>query len=262
MRISKFQVAVFCAQIVSVAALILAWQLLVQFKIVSSYLVAPPSIVIPHFWAILHYAQGYDNVPFGIEQSLGIVALGVVIAVSIGTFLGVLIGSVHFLRSAFEEYIVALYSLPKVTLLPIFWVLFGLSITYRLSYAVLDATFPVTVIMIYASGSIDQALLKMAKSIGVSRRQMITKIFFPSIIPSLMAAIRIGFVSSFIGVILAEMFVGNSGIGFLVRDFTDLFQTTELYGVVLAVIITSVVVNLTLLGLERYLTRWKGSSTI
>ena len=257
--LSKRRIAVFAAQVLTVIGLIVAWQLLVQFNIVSDLLVAPPSVVFPNFWAILHYNPpgGSADVPFGIVQSMSIVAAAVVIAVLAGVILGVTIGSVTFLRNVLEEYIVAFYALPKVTLLPFFWILFGLSIRYRLAYAALDATFPIMLIMIYATRSVDPALMKMAKAVGASRTQRIFKIFFPSIIPSFMGGIRIGFVSAFIGVILAEMFVGNTGIGYLVRNFTDIFATTLLYGVILAVIIISVAVNISLLAIEKYLTRWK-----
>lgn len=262
MRLSKNQLVNLAVQIASIGAIILVWQLLVEFKVVSTLLLSPPTVVFPHFWSLLSYVSGDANVPFGFEQTLAIIALAVIIVVVIGTFLGFLIGSIRFVRNVMEEYIVAVYALPKITLIPFFWLLFGVSLNYRLGFGVLNGVFPLVIVTMYAAGGVDPALMKMAKSIGASRRERLFKVFLPSMVPSLMSGIRIGFVTTFSAVVTAEMFVGHTGIGFLARDFTNNFQTAELYGVVLATIIVAVTVNLMLLGIEKYLTRWKSLSLI
>lgn len=263
MRLSKRRATIFGLQVGSVAILILVWQLLVQLKIVSTFLLSPPSTVLPNIWSLLTYSSGtaygggFINVPGGFEDTLVVVAIAVVLVVIIGTLLGIVIGSVKFLHNVLEEYVMAVYSLPKITLIPLFWLLFGVSLAYKLSFGVVNGIFPLIIVVVYAAGSVDPALMKMANSIGASRRERIFKIFFPSIVPSLMSGVRIGFITTFNAVITAEMFVGEHGIGFLVAHFTNVFQTNELYGVVLGVIAVSVAANLSLLGLEKYLTRWK-----
>ena len=194
--------------------MILVWQLLVEFKVVSSLLLSPPTTVFPRFWSIMNYVRGDANVPFGFEQTLAIIALAVIIVVVTGTFLGFLIGSVKFVRNVLEEYIVAIYALPKITLIPFFWLLFGVSLNYRLGFGVLNGVFPLIIVTMYAAGGVDPALMKMARSIGASRSERLFKVFLPSMIPSLMSGIRIGFVTTFSAVVTAEMFVGSTGIGF------------------------------------------------
>lgn len=256
MWLSTRKLAVFGAQLASIALLILIWQELVSQNLVSSVLVAPPSNVFPAFWGVLHSVIP-DDVPFSFEQTLALTAIGTTAAAAVGIAGGIIIGRITFIWNVLDEYVVALYSLPKVALLPLFWVLFGLSVTYRLAFGFLMGVFPVLLIVVYAVKTVDDGLLRMAKSVGASGRHTLVKIILPSIVPSMVAGVRIGFVSTFTGILLAEMYVGNSGIGFLVRDFTSLLATTDLYVVVLASVLISVVVNMGLLLLERHFTRWK-----
>lgn len=253
----KRRLAIFGVQVLTVAVLVVVWQELVQYQVVSPYLVAPPSDVFSNFWTVLGSHYGPINVEGFFLQSLGLIGIASIVTIPLGLLIGLVIGGVPVIRRVLEEYVVALFSLPKVVVLPLFWVLFGITLTYRVTFAILEAIFPVVLIVMYATIGVDQSLLKMAKASGASRLQRAFKIYLPSIVPSLMGAIRIAFQNVFIGIIIAELFVGNSGIGFMIRQFSDLLEPTELYVVVVAVVLFSMGVNIVLLLLERRLIRWR-----
>jgi NitT/TauT family transport system permease protein len=242
--------------------MILVWQLLVQFQIVSPLLVASPAQLFPHLFSVFSL-----NTPFDVTSSfflsIGLALEALCISMPLGLLIGLAIGRSKYVRNVLEEYVVALSALPKITLLPILVLFFGLGLTYRVGFAFLEATIYVSLVMMYAVMNVDQSLLKMAKAAGVSKRQEYFKVILPSTLPSILGALRFVFQITLGGVIIAEEFVnlGNNGIGFMIFTFTELFKLTYLYGVILAVVIYAASGSICLLALERYLLRWKSSSS-
>lgn len=255
---SKRGVGILAGQIAVIVVILILWEELVDYRILSPLLMAPPSKVFPVFWQTMVS----PDVASAMALMLELIALATIISVAIGTFFGLIVGSITYLRNVLEEYIVAFYALPKAIFLPFFWLLFGISVLYNLAYAVIAGTLPILLTMMYAAETVDPTLLRMARTAGASSRQRYFKVFLPSVVPSLMAGIRLAVSGAFIGVIFSEMYSGNTGAGYLVRWDAQFFELTEMYSIVLAVIIIAVVANISLLLLERRMTRWKSTASI
>jgi NitT/TauT family transport system permease protein len=97
----------------------------------------------------------------------------------------------------------------------------------------------------------------VARSMGASRSQMARKVLLPAVLPSALAGMRVGMVFALLGVLLAEMFAGIRGMGFLMQRMALAFKAPELFAATAIVSALSIAVVLGLQHLDRRLGRWR-----
>jgi NitT/TauT family transport system permease protein len=175
----------------------------------------------------------------GLLYSIYIILISLIVSVIVGLGIGIIIGSFKFLKEGLLPYVVLIYAVPKSIFLPIFWFLFGVGFNYQFAFAVFHGILPFIVNISYQLSSINTHILIIARSFGASSLQMYLKVILPSLIPSILGTIRLAFYGIVVGVILAQQFVGTSGVGYLSRYYATTLQTTNLYTLV---VITSIIV--------------------
>ncbi|HET8578044.1 MAG TPA: ABC transporter permease subunit, partial [Methylomirabilota bacterium] len=96
-----------------------------------------------------------------------------------------------------------------------------------------------------------------AVSMGATRWQIARKVLLPAVLPSVLAGMRVGMVFALIGVLLAEMFAGNRGMGYLMQRLAVAFKAPELFAATAIVSVLSITVVLLLEHLNQRLGRWR-----
>jgi NitT/TauT family transport system permease protein len=177
--------------------------------------------------------------------------------VGTGVSAGLLIGSRPVLHQVAMPYVVALYGIPKILLLPWIALVFGLGLSTAVLSAALFAIFPIVLIVAAGTRDVEPTLITVAASMGATRGQITCKVLLPSVLPSVLAGLRIGIVFALLGVLLAEMFAGNRGMGFYMQRLAMAFKAPELFAATATVSILSVTVVLLLERLNRRLGRWR-----
>jgi ABC-type nitrate/sulfonate/bicarbonate transport system permease component len=104
---------------------------------------------------------------------------------------------------------------------------------------------------------VDPVLITVATSMGATRWQIYRKVILPAVLPSVMVGMRVGIVFALLGVLLAEMFAGVRGMGFLMQRLAMAFNAPELFAATLLVSLLSIAVVLCLDHLNRRLGRWR-----
>jgi len=183
--------------------------------------------------------------------------IGYAIAVILGVGAGLVLGSVRLMRDVVMPYVTVLYSIPKILILPWIALIFGIGLTTAVWNATLFAFFPIVVMVVGGVRAVDQVLLTVATSMGASRWQIYRKVVLPAILPSVMVGMRIGIVFAMLGVLLAEMFAGIRGMGFLMQRLAMAFNAPELFAATVLVSALSIGVVLCLEHLNRRLGRWR-----
>jgi NitT/TauT family transport system permease protein len=104
---------------------------------------------------------------------------------------------------------------------------------------------------------VDPTLVTAAVAMGATRGQVARKVLLPAVMPSVVAGMRVGIVFAMLGVLLAEMFAGTRGMGFLMQRMALAFRAPDLFAATAIVSVLSIVVVLSLEHWSRRLSRWR-----
>jgi NitT/TauT family transport system permease protein len=171
----------------------------------------------------------------------------------IGLAFGVWMG-VHRLSGAIgEPILISLYTLPKVTLYPVVLLIFGLSLSGRVTFGAMHGVLPVALLTMSAIRNIPPVYLKSARTLHLSGWQTIVTVLFPATFPEIVAGLRIGFTLTLLGVLLAEMFAAKQGLGSLIINAMQLMQAEEMLTVAVVLFAFAALANALLLWIEHRL---------
>jgi NitT/TauT family transport system permease protein len=178
-----------------------------------------------------------------------------VLSYGIGLAIGAWMGTHRLSGAVGEPILISLYTLPKVTLYPVVLLIFGLSLSGRVTFGAMHGVLPVALLTMSAIRNIPAVYMKSARTLQLSRWQTIFTVLFPATLPEVVAGLRIGFTLTLLGVILAEMFAAKRGLGFLIINAMQLLQTEEMIAVAVVLFVFAAVANALLLSIEHQLHR-------
>ena len=179
------------------------------------------------------------------------------LSVSLGVGAGLVIGAVRHLYTVLNPFLVALYALPKILVLPWILLVFGLGGAPAVVYGTLQGFFPICLLVIGGVRDIDRMPVVVARSMGATSWQIYRKVILPAALPAVLAGMRLGIVFCLLGVLVVEMFGGIRGMGFLLASMANAFRPAPLFAATALVSLLSVGVVLLLESLNRRLSRWR-----
>src|SRR5262249_24318423 len=154
-----------------------------------------------------------------------------------------------------EPILISLYTLPKITLYPVVLLIFGLSLSGRVTFGAMHGVLPVALLTMSAIRNIPRVYLKSARTLHLSPWQTIVTVLLPAALPEGMAGLRIGFSLTLLGVLLAEMFAAKHGMGALIINAMQLLQAEEMITVAVVLFAFAALANALLLWMEHRLHR-------
>jgi NitT/TauT family transport system permease protein len=239
------------AQALSIAALVAAWDVVVRAGWADPLFVPAPLAVARALRTIAPEAMGL------LGETLGktLVAYGLAVALGVGA--GLLIGGVRYLYDVLNPFVVVLYALPKILILPWILLTFGLAATPAVIYGALQGFFPICLLVAGGVRDVDATPLRVARSMGATPWQLYRKVVLPAVLPAVLAGMRLGIVFCLLGVLVVEMFGGIRGMGFLLVSLANAFRAPELFAATALVSILSIGVVLGLERLNRRLGHWR-----
>lgn len=238
-------------QILSLAVLTVGWEVAVRVGLADALFVPTPTAVA----AAVGTTAGEALPRLG--DTLLKTLIGYGLAVAIGVTAGLLIGSRQLVHDVAMPYVVALYSIPKVLILPWIALILGLGLSTAVISGTLFAVFPIVLMVAAGARDVDPTLVSVAVSMGATRGQIGRKVLLPAVLPSVLAGMRVGMVFAMLGVLLAEMFAGNRGMGFHMQRLALAFKAPELFAATAIVSVLSIAVVLSLEHLNQRLGRWR-----
>lgn len=238
-------------QIASLVALAAAWEAAARGRLVDPAFVPAPSAV-----AAALAATAGEALP-RLGDTVLKTLLGYALAVVVGVTVGLVLGSRRLVHDVAMPYVVALYSVPKILVLPWIVLILGLGLGTAVVSGMLFAVFPIVVMVAAGVRDVDATLLTVAVSMGATRVQVGRKVLLPAVLPSIVAGMRVGIVFALLGVLLAEMFAGIRGMGFLMQRLAMAFRASELFAATAIVSALSVAVVVALEHFDRRLGRWR-----
>ncbi|MFH8445998.1 ABC transporter permease [Streptomyces sp. NPDC093065] len=181
-----------------------------------------------------------------VSDSARVLLLSYVAVIVVGSVTGMLLGLSAFWSRAALPLVYALNSVPKIVLYPVFLLFLGIGDLSRGAFAFVSGVLPMFLIMGEATAGVNRLHLKMAAGLGMSRWSLLRRIVTPSVLPSLASGMCLCFGLTLIGLVLAEMFAGSSGLGYELLRNLSLARVENIIGQVILIGVLALVPTLAL----------------
>jgi NitT/TauT family transport system permease protein len=231
-------------------------------------------VVVLAFWQALHQVVGATALP-GPAPTLSYFAkfvpsarfaenawatlvcffYALLLSYAVGLSIGIWMGFHRLSGAVAEPILISLYTLPKITLYPVILLIFGLTLSGRVTFGALHGILPVALLTMNAIRNIPPVYLKAARTMHLSKSQTIFTVLLPATLPEVVAGLRIGLTLTLLGVLLAEMFAAKHGLGFLIINAMQLLQAEEMITVAVVLFLFAAAANGLLLWMEHRLHR-------
>ena len=197
------------------------------------------------------------DLPEAFMASTGPFLIGLAISIFGGIAIGVLIGQFWFLEYILDPFINALYAIPRIALVPLIMLWFGLETYGKVAILVSIAIFPVIINTYAGIKDVRGGLLEIGRAYCASEWQLFAKIVLPASIPYIMAGVRLCVGLAIIGMIVAEFFTAITGLGGLIIRYSNAFATAKLFVPIIVVGFLGVGLTGIVMLIERRISRWR-----
>jgi ABC-type nitrate/sulfonate/bicarbonate transport system permease component len=238
-------------RILSLTAVMVIWQI-VGSRINPVFLSTPTAIVEAGIKVI---ASG--ELPKAMIVSLGVVFAGFTGAILVGVPLGLLMGRSRYAEYLLDPYVNALYVVPRIALIPLIIVWLGLGVQAQIAVVFGTSVFPILISTQTGVKNVSQNLMETARSFGAKEFDLVTKVVLPASVPFIMSGLRLGIGQAIIGMIVAQMFLGISGMGFMLVNYGNQFATNYVFVVVLALAALGVLLTEVVRQVEARFSYWR-----
>ncbi len=237
----------------AVATVLIMWEVVVAAAQLNPiYLPRPTQILIA--LATMFSSGGLLT---DLLATLGRIFGGFAISLILGTLLGIWMATSERVNAIADNFIAALYPLPKITLIPLLIIWLGTGGPFMLAISALGAIFPIVINTVLGIRQCDPGLILAARDLGASNRQIIKMVLLPSAVPSIFAGVRLGLGVSIILVVAAEMVVGKVGLGARLYLAGQILETEQVFAVLIVLAILGVVVTKTQDLIDTWLNQWR-----
>jgi ABC-type nitrate/sulfonate/bicarbonate transport system permease component len=189
--------------------------------------------------------------------SLQVYAVGLSAALALGIFLGLLMGRYRLAEYLLDPYVYALDATPRVALIPLLLLWFGLGASARIAVVFLSGIFPVLMNTFSGVRTVSADLVEVGRVYGAREGKIFTKIIIPASLPFIMAGIRLAVGRALIGIITAEMFAAVTGLGALLIRYSSALATDKFFVPVIFLSLLGVILSRAVEALEKKMAPWK-----
>ena len=248
MKLRKFLLA--ASPWLTAVSFFLIWELVCRiFRIPVFILPAPTEAVaaLVEFWPAIWPNAGH---------TLFTTLLGFAIAVGFGVALGVVVGAFPLAYRALNPLLIGFNSIPKVAVVPILVLWFGIGTVPAVITAFLTAFFPISVNVAAGIATMEPELQDVLRSLGASKLDILHRVGLPRSLPYFFASLKIAITFAFIGAVISETVASNSGIGYLMLSASSTFRVPLAFAGLLVIAAMGVLMYAIAALFERRYTAW------
>lgn len=238
-----------------IACFLIAWELLSRFELINTFLSSSPTEVIKTTYQLFQDKTLLTHIGVTLYE----VFISFSIATIIGFIIAVILWSNKVIAKVIDPYLTVLNSLPKVALGPLIIIWVGASINSIIFMALLISTFVTTITIYQGFYQTNTSYITLLKSFGANKIKIFTKVVFPSNIPTLISALKINISMSLIGVIMGELLVSKSGLGYLIMYGSQVFNINLVITGVVILGVISYIMYFLIDCLESFTRKKRGS---
>ena len=231
------------------------WQLVCMVLRIETFILPAPTEV----WASL--VKYHAVIAMHSLQTLVTTLVGFGLAVVFGLLLGLALGASRMVYDGVYPVMVAFNSIPKVAIVPVLVIWFGIGTVPAILTAFLISFFPIVVNVATGLATIEPELQDVLRSLGARKTQILWKIGIPRSLPYFFASLKVAITLAFVGSIVSETVAANAGIGYLMMAASSRFDVPLVFAGLVVVAVLGVVMYEIFVFLERRFTFWATRGT-
>ena len=248
-KLKKEKITILLTQLLILILIITMWQILADLKIINTFITSSPKNIL----TTLKNLYIHNN----LFHHIWITTYETIISFLTGTILGIIIAIIlwynPFISKVIDPYLTIINSLPKVSLGPIFIIWVGANTKSIIVMALLISVI-ITIISVYNGFiSTDKNKIKLLKSFGANKIEMLKYLILRENYKTIISSLKINISMSLIGVIMGELLVSKSGIGYLIMYGSQVFNLNLVMTGIIILMIVSYIMYLLVYSLEKIL---------
>jgi NitT/TauT family transport system permease protein len=238
---------------VSVVLALTAWQLVANARIYSILFLPGPWDVAQAFVKLFQT----DDIWLDIGTSGMEMGIGYGMAIVIGLVIGMLMGWYTRFQYALDPFVNFFYSTPRIVLIPLFILWWGIEMPPKIAVIFLGALFPIIINTMAGVRNTEAALLRVARSFGASDALIFRRVVLPGSVPFILTGFRLGIGHALTGVVVAELIAAKHGVGQLIAIAGQTFQTPKMLAGVILIACTGMLLTTILQRIENRFQAWR-----
>ncbi|MDX6344183.1 MAG: sulfonate transport system permease protein [Trebonia sp.] len=254
---TRRRLAILVAQVVVLVLVFGGWQLFTSLKSVDPFFFGQPSGIVRTAWQWVQHGTNQGSIWLQIYTTMEEAIFGFFIGVAAGIVVGVLLGQFRFLSEVLSPYIKAVNALPRIVLGALFVIVLGLGISSKIVLAAFLVFFVVFFNAYQGVREVDGNLVNNARVLGASRMQVIRNVVLPSAMTWIIASLHVAFGFAVIGAIVGEVLGAQHGLGVLITDSQNNFNTDGIFAGMIIIGLIALVAEWLISLLERRLLAWR-----
>jgi len=239
-----------------IVTVLLLWEVLpriITMKAGTKLFFTTPSEIVGTLWRL--FSTGAIWTPLGVSAS-GF-ALGLGLAIVVGLPLGVLIGRSRTLNAMLDPFVTAFNATPRLVFLPLVMLWFGLGLWTKVVIVFIGALFPILINTYEGVRNADRTLINVVRSFGASEWDVARLVVVPNAMPYIIAGLRLAIGRAVLGVVVAEFFGSESGLGVMMVQAAGRYQVDVVFSGLIVFAALSLVLTWMVQLLENRLGRWR-----
>jgi NitT/TauT family transport system permease protein len=235
---------------VVIAVFFLLWETAVHLFSIPRFILPAPSKIFATLWE--YRWPILDNS----WQTLMTTSVGFALAVVFGLVGGVLIGSSRLVYDGFYPILIGFNSVPKVAVVPVLVIWFGIGTVPAIISAFLISFFPILVNVATGIATVEPELQDVLRALGARRTDIILKVGLPRSMPYFFASLKIAITVAFVGSIIAETVAANKGIGHMMIAASSRFDVPLVFAGLMITAFMGIAMYVIANAIERRMTGW------
>lgn len=233
-----------------IIAIFVLWEFSVTAFGVEEFVLPAPSAIFAAAW------QWHWLILENAWQTFMTTAIGFLVAIAFGLCVGVAVGSSSVVYEGFYPALIGFNTIPKVAVVPILVIWFGIGTVPAIITAFLLSFFPILVNVATGIATMEPELQDVLRALGATRWQVITKVGLPRSMPYFFASLKVAITVAFVGSIVAETVAGNKGIGYFMLVASSRFEVPLAFAALLVTGAMGIGMYAVASVIERRMTGW------
>jgi len=242
---------------ISIILFVTLWEIAPRVGWVPETFISPPSVVITTLWNLLVSGVLVKHVEISMLRALFGFVFAALLGIPLGFFLG---GWFHLFERIVTPLLRLLAEVNPFSLFPVFILLFGIGEISKITMIFWVCLWPILLNTITGVKNVDELLIKSARSMGISGKEMFFKVVLPAASPGIFHGLKTSCATAFFMLIAAEMIGASSGLGWLVFNAQNNYQIPKLFATTVTISALGLSLNYLFTLLEHKVVSWKEST--
>jgi NitT/TauT family transport system permease protein len=226
--------------------------------VVSRLLLPPISEIVTETMEMAEGGQLWGHLRFSATNF----TVGYLIAAATAIPLGLLLGASRKLDIILGPYVWALFSTPRLALVPLVTVALGFGMASKVFLVFIGAFFVIVINTWGGVKTVEQSLIHAGRVFGANRLQIFSKVVVPYTLPFIVIGLRLGVTRAIVVTVVSEMLASSRGMGYVIVRAVDAFNSPRLFSMILILVIVSMILVTGLRYLEAYVAPWREKASV